>query len=75
MTSAPNFSSALPLLADDAEGQLLIAMKLFELGRATLGQAANMAGYSQAGFIDVLGHHRIPVVNYPVSELSGELAW
>jgi predicted HTH domain antitoxin len=48
---------------------------MFELGRATLAQAAEVAGYSVRGFMDVLGHHGIPVVNYPASELASEIAW
>ncbi len=53
----------------------MMAMKFFELGRLSLGQAAELAGYSKGGFIDVLSHHGIPVVNYRPSELAAELAW
>ena len=65
---------ALPLVDSD-EGRLFMAMKMFELGRATLAQAAEVAGYSVRGFLDVLGHHGIPVVNYPATELAAETAW
>ena len=50
-------------------------MKLYETGRLSLGQAAEMCGYSKAGFMDVLGHQGIPVVQYPASELAAETAW
>ena len=53
----------------------MMAMKFFELGRLSLGQAAQLAGYSKAGFIDVLAHHNIPVVNYSPSELASEIEW
>ena len=72
-TPAKEFS-ALPLVGSD-EGRLFMAMKMFELGRATLSQAAEVAGYSVRGFMDVLGHHGIPVANYPASELAAETAW
>jgi len=74
-TTAPNKDfRAMPLVGSD-EGRLFMAMKMFELGRATLAQAADVAGYSVRGFVDVLGHHGIPVANYPASELATEIEW
>ena len=67
--------SPLPPFVDAMEGRLMMAMKFFELGRLSLGQAAELAGYSKRAFIDVLGHHGIPVVNYSPSELAAEIAW
>ncbi|MEI7823377.1 MAG: UPF0175 family protein [Verrucomicrobiota bacterium] len=67
--------SAAPLVVGSDEGRLFMAMKMFELGRATLAQAAEIAGYSVRGFMDVMGHHGIPVVNYPASDLASEIAW
>ena len=51
------------------------AIKLYETARLSLGQAAQMAGYSKRGFLDLLGHHGVAVVNYPASELAQETAW
>jgi predicted HTH domain antitoxin len=53
----------------------MMAMKFFELGRLSLGQAAELAGYPKRAFIDVLGHYGIPVADYPASELAAETAW
>ena len=53
----------------------MMALKFFELGRLSLGQAAELAGYTKRGFIDVLDHYRIPVANYPEDELAEEVAW
>lgn len=55
--------------------RLMSAIKLFETSRLTLGQAARFAGYSKSGFIDVLGHHGVAVVDYPAGELIGEIDW
>jgi predicted HTH domain antitoxin len=68
MTTLPPFVSAV-------EGRLMMALKFFELGRLSLGQAAEVAGYSKRAFMDVLGLYGIPVADYPASELSQELAW
>jgi predicted HTH domain antitoxin len=73
--TAPHFENdaALPPFVDAGEGRLMMAMKFFELGRLSLGQAAALAGYTKGGFVDVLGHYGIPVVNYSATELAGEL--
>lgn len=41
----------------------MMALKFFELGRLSLGQAAELAGSTKRAFIDVLGH------------VSHELSW
>jgi hypothetical protein len=52
-----------------------MAMKRFELRRATLAQAAEVAGCSVRGFMDVPGHHVIRLVNCPAAELAPENVW
>lgn len=65
----------LPPFVSAVEGRLMMALKFFELGRLSLGQAAEVAGYSKRAFIDVLGQYGIPVADYPASELANEVAW
>jgi predicted HTH domain antitoxin len=67
--------TSLPPFVDVVEGRLMMALKFFELGRLSLGQAAEVAGYTKRAFIDVLGHYGIPVADYPASELANEIAW
>jgi predicted HTH domain antitoxin len=55
------------------ETQTLLAIKLYETDRLSLGQAAEMSGYSKRAFIEILGHHKVPVVNYSPEELREEL--
>ena len=54
---------------------MMMALKFFELGRLSLGQAAAVAGYSKRAFIDVLGQCGIPVEDHPANELAQEVAW
>ncbi len=54
------------------EAKVLLAVKLFEVGKASLAQAANLAGFSKRAFIEVLGRHQVPVVNYSPAELREE---
>jgi len=54
----------------------MLAVKLFETNKLSLGQAAELSGYSYRAFLEVLRNNKIPVVNYPASELEKELgAW
>lgn len=53
----------------------MLALKLYEKGRLTLGQAALAAGYSKRAFIDILGQEGIPVLASDSSELATETNW
>jgi predicted HTH domain antitoxin len=55
------------------ETQTLLAIKLFETDRVSLGQAAKIAGYSKRAFIEILGKHNVPVINYSPDDLREEL--
>lgn len=63
----------LPLNLSEDEAKLLLAIKLYEVSKASLGQAARLAGYSKRAFVDILGHYHIPVLNYPAEELRQEI--
>jgi predicted HTH domain antitoxin len=52
---------------------LHLAIGLFVSDEATLGQAAQTAGLSQAEFLRELGRRRIPI-HYGVEELEADLA-
>ena len=62
----------LPPNLSEEEVKLLLAVKLYEVGKASLGQAAKLAGFSKRAFIEVLGHHKVPVFNYSPEELRQE---
>jgi len=64
----------LPFGISEEDVKLLLAMKLFEVGKVSLGQAAQLAGFTKRAFIDVLGQQHIPVCNYPAEDLRQELA-
>jgi predicted HTH domain antitoxin len=64
----------LPESLSPAEARLLLAIKLFEVGKVSLNQAAKLADYSKRGFIEILAHHRVPAFNYSAKDLRQELA-
>lgn len=63
----------LPPQITKAETQTLLAIKFYETGRLSLGKAAELAGYSKRAFIEILGHHQIPIFNYSPEDLRKEV--
>ncbi|WP_318730964.1 UPF0175 family protein [Roseofilum sp. Guam] len=61
-----------PGLSED-EAKVLLAIKLYEVGKVSLGKAANLAGYSKRSFIEILGKYRVPVFTYSPEELREEV--
>jgi len=63
----------LPTNLSEDEARILFAIKLFEVGKVTLGQAAKLAGFSKRAFIEILGRYKVPIYNYSPEELREEL--
>ncbi|MCI5130559.1 MAG: UPF0175 family protein [Candidatus Electrothrix sp. EH2] len=63
----------LPVSISDEDVRILLAVKLFEVGKVSLGQAAKIPDFSKKTFIDVLGHYQVPVCNYDAEELQQEI--
>jgi len=64
----------LPDTISEAEARLLLAVKLFEVGRSSCGQAAEMAGFSKRAFMELLGQQRVAVFNSAADEVARDLA-
>ena len=64
---------ALPDSISEAEAKVCLAAKLFEVGRLSCGQAAELAGYSKRTFIELLGKQGTAVLDYPAEELTDDL--
>lgn len=62
-----------PNLSSD-EARLLLAIKLYEVGKLTLGQSAKLAGFSKRAFMEMLGQYHVPVFNYSPEELEQEIS-
>jgi predicted HTH domain antitoxin len=56
------------------EAKFLLAAKLYEMGRISLGKAAEVAGYSKPTFMELLGKANIPIFDYPPEDLEKEMA-
>lgn len=49
-----------------------IAAKLYESGKLSLGQAAEMAGLTKRTFAELLGDYGVSLLNYPVSDIIAD---
>lgn len=46
-----------------------LAAKLFEVGKLSLGQAAEMAGLSKRDFAEILSDFDVSLINYNIDEI------
>lgn len=58
---------------DDREAKMLLASRLYEKGKLSLGQSAEMVGLSKRAFMEILGDYDVSVFNFPLSELENEI--
>jgi len=57
----------------DKEAKMAMASKLYELGKLTLGQAADLAGYSKETFMELLADYGVSLFNYSPEELDEDI--
>ena len=58
---------------DEREAKTLLAAKLYEKGSLSLGQAAELAGFSKRVFMELLGNYEVSVFNYSETELENDI--
>lgn len=58
---------------DKQEASMLLATKLYEQGKLSLGQAAELAGYSKRTFMELLGNYNVSLFNYDEQELVNDI--
>ena len=58
----------------EAEARLLLAVKLYELGRVSTGMAARLAGMSRVAFMFALNRFGLSPIGLGSSELAEDLA-
>jgi len=59
---------------DNREVAMLVASQLYERGKLSLGQAAEVAGLTKRTFAELLGKYNVSIFNYPASDLSRDVA-
>lgn len=58
---------------DEKDLEMLIATSLYEKGKLSLGQAADLVGLSKRTFAELLGRYNVSIFNYPASDLTRDV--
>ena len=62
---------------DAQELTLILASRLYEQGKLSIGQAAEMAGMTKRAFMEILDRTNVSAFNYDAEELDQDMhnAW
>jgi predicted HTH domain antitoxin len=58
----------------DSDFSMIVAAKLYEDGKLSSGQAAQLAGLSKRTFIELLGRYGVSVFSTSISDLHSDIA-
>ncbi len=53
--------------------EMLVATSLYEKGKLSLGQAADLVGLSKRTFAELLGRYNVSIFNHPASDLTRDV--
>jgi predicted HTH domain antitoxin len=59
---------------DNRDLAMLVATRLYEQGKLSLGQAAELAGLTKRTFAELLGSYGVSIFNFPAQDLSRDVA-
>ena len=57
------------------ETKRFLAAKMYEAGKLSLGQAAELAGLSTRAFAEILADYNVSLINYPPADILRDAAW
>ena len=58
---------------DTRDIAMLVSTQLYEQGKLSLGQAAEVAGLSKRTFSELLGSYNVSIFNFPAADLSKDV--
>ena len=58
---------------DEKEAKTFFAAKLYERGTLSLGQAAELAGYSKRTFMELLGNYAVSIFKSSSADLENDI--
>jgi predicted HTH domain antitoxin len=59
---------------NEKDTKRFLAAKMYESGKLSLGQAAELAGLSKIAFSEILADYDVSLVNYPPSDVIRDAA-
>ncbi len=73
MNATIEFSLPKTVDVSDFEIKIIFAAKLYELGKLSSGQAAEVAGLSKRALFELLGKYSVSVFGYDENDLAEDL--
>jgi len=58
---------------NENEAKMLLAGKLYEQGKLTLGQAAQLVGLSKRSFIEIMGKYGFSIISDSIDDLHSDI--
>ena len=62
------------LEVDNRDLAMLVSTRLYEQGKLSLGQAAEVAGLTKRTFAELLGSYGVSIFNFPPVDLKRDVA-
>jgi predicted HTH domain antitoxin len=62
------------LEVDNKDLAMLVSTLLYQQGKLSLGQAADLAGLTKRTFAELLGTYKVSIFNFPSADLSKDVA-
>ena len=59
---------------DNSDLSMLIASKLYEQGKLSIGQAAELAGLTKRTFAELLAKYEVSIFNFPPSDIAKDVS-
>ena len=59
---------------DERDTIKFLSAKLYESGKLSLGQAAELSGLSKIAFAEIIGDYDVSLINYPISDILQDAA-
>lgn len=59
---------------DSKDLSMIIATRLYEQGKLSLGQAADLAGLTKRTFAELLAKYDISIFNFPATDIARDVA-
>jgi predicted HTH domain antitoxin len=58
---------------NEKEAKTMLAANLYEVGKLSLGQAAELAGYTKKTFMELLANFNVSVFNQDPTEIENDI--
>ncbi len=58
---------------NDKEAKMLLASRLYEKGKLTLGQGAELVGLSKSTFMELLADYDVSLINHDATDLDSDI--